>query len=120
LRRLTFAVRLGALLLFCVVDLLYRCEKWAGCCCCFAGSVGTTDAGDKGENADTAKQCHSLLCFGLSCNGNKGFIIAGSVYGHGEIIRQRYQTLDAEVITLVSFIENVPFFLNWVRPAETA
>ena len=84
-----------------------------------AGSVGT-DALDKGENTDTAEQCHSLLCFGLSCNGNKGFIIAGSVYGYGEIIRQRYQTLDAEVITLVSFIGNVPLFLHWVCPAETA
>ena len=47
-----------------------------------AGSVGT-DALDKSENTDTAEQCHSLLCFGLSCNGNKGCIIAGSVYGRG-------------------------------------
>lgn len=49
MRRLTFAVRLGALLLFCVADLLYRCENLADGCCCLL-VLWVQMPLDKGEN----------------------------------------------------------------------
>ena len=67
--RLTFvAVRRGALLLFCVAGLLYRCEKWADGCLLLAGSVGTA-ALDKSENTDTRNNAIDFSALGFLVMG---------------------------------------------------